>query len=375
MVTTHETHEDAWAWPCPYCGTSNAIESPVCAGCHAQLRDPDEDDLFTTVATENAHVVDPDAPRVREMLWSTEVPPEEVVAEAVAEPPMEPADPMGPPAGMASSRVGPFSQSSTAPSEASQQSVFDAGEADRGADTPRGGAGESTGNGPFGPDRSSFGPAGAGTPPQRGAQPFGPRSFDARTGAPAGERPHQWSQEQWSPEQQRAQDHQWSQEQWSPEQQRAQDQQWSHDQQHSQGRWQDSQTSRVTPDENGLSIAIEALDPAERERCAVPIGVCGALLGEQEVVLGVLAGYLMGHSSILMVTNTRILVGNSRRWKPLLDQFLPAAELMVHLRHDRDVASLTIVSGDRLTTVDGITDVTGAVELAERMRKMGSRGA
>jgi hypothetical protein len=78
----------------------------------------------------------------------------------------------------------------------------------------------------------------------------------------------------------------------------------------------------------------------------------------------------MGHASVLMVTTSRVLIANARRWKPLLDQFLPSPELVVHLRHDRDVASMTIVQGPRLTTLDGISDVAGAMELTERIRRL-----
>ena len=78
---------------------------------------------------------------------------------------------------------------------------------------------------------------------------------------------------------------------------------------------------------------------------------------------------------MVALTSTRVLVANARRWKPLVDQFLPGADLMVHLRHDRDVASLTFVQGDRLTGVDDITDVTAAVDLAERIRAAVARDA
>jgi hypothetical protein len=122
-------------------------------------------------------------------------------------------------------------------------------------------------------------------------------------------------------------------------------------------------------------VAVDALDPRDRDRCTTPIAVCGALLGDQEVVLALVAGHLLGHPAVVALTSTRVLVANARRWKPLVDQFLPGPDLMVHLRHDRDVASLTFVQGDRLTGVDDITDVTAAVDLAERIRAVAARGA
>lgn len=275
METTHDSYDDQWAWPCPYCRSQNAIEAAVCGACRAQLRDPDEDHLFTTVATENAQIVAPHAPAVREVLWSTEVTPSEEVAEEVVSP-----------------------------------------------------TGAGSGASPFGPsraprrlERDQPSPVAPGVPP---ADPprmpqVSPTAFGE---APAG----------------------------------------------MQGDPRPGVDTHVTPDENGLSVAVEHLQAPDRERCAVPISVCGALLGEQEVVLGMLAGYLMGHASVLMVTNSRVLVANARRWKPLLDQYLPSQDLVVHLRHDRDVASLTLVQGSRLTTLDGVSDIAGAMELAELIR-------
>lgn len=321
METTHETQGDPWAWPCPYCGSRNTIESSVCGACRAQLRDPEEDDLFTTIATENAQVVDPDAPRVREVLWSTEVTPEEEVAEELPLSGGPLSDPLlGAPD--APSFSGPFSQDSPSQREPAQQRAFGAGTSP--------GAHRDPSASPFGPSHSatpSREPPAAdprlGNPP---GSPSGPSSGLGFAGDPL-----QRDEPRETP----------------PD---------AH--------------GHVTPDENGLSVAVDHLRPADRELCAVPIGVCGALLGDQEVVLGVLAGYLMGHASVLMVTTGRVLVANARRWKPLLDEFLPSPELAVHLRHDRDVASLTIVQGSRLTTLDGITDVAGAMELTERIRRL-----
>ena len=327
MATTHDTHEDAWAWPCPYCGTSNALESAVCVGCRAQLRDPEEDDLFTTVATDNAQMVDPDAPRIREVLWSTEAPPEDLVVEEVHEPDpfaggaqpgtMPPGTPVAPQA------AGPFSPESPGRAGADNPGAF----------------------GPAGSQRSSATPGGE---PPTSATPFGPRpagterhaSVDGQGGGLAGQAPASQPEPPAgaagpAPTVSEAPPHE-----------------------------------HVTPDENGLSVAVSQLGPREQERCAVPIGVCGALLGDQELVIGVLAGQLMGHPSVLVVTSSRVLMANSRRWKPVLDQFIPAADLGVHLRHDRDIASLTIVQGPRLTTLDGISDVAGAVELSDRIRRL-----
>ncbi|MFV0316519.1 MAG: hypothetical protein ACK5O2_06090 [Microthrixaceae bacterium] len=326
-MTTRGTQEEAWTWPCPYCGTTNSIDAAVCPGCHAQLRDPEEDDLFTTVATDNAQMVDPEAPRVRESLWSTDVPPEEIVVEEVPQPDAPLPDqgwttPAAPrmPAGAAAVGDGPFSARVNEPTSAPEgASAFATGPRvardTQGVQSPNAFARDRPAP-PAPPDPPRAGhDAGAGGP-HIAVEPPGTSG-----GAPSGVS-HQGS---------------------------------------------------VTPDENGLSVAVERLTPAEREACAVPIGVCGALLGDQEVVLGLLAGHLLGHAAVMMLTNTRILVSNARLWKPLLDQFLPAADLAVHVRHDRTVASVTIVTGDRLSTVDDIADVPGAMDMAERIRQLSQR--
>jgi hypothetical protein len=129
---------------------------------------------------------------------------------------------------------------------------------------------------------------------------------------------------------------------------------------------------RATPDPHGLSVAVESLPPADRERCAVPIGVCGALLVDQEVVLAAVTGHLLGHPAVVVLTNARVLVANARRWTPLVDVFQPGPELVVHTRHDRDVAVLTFVQGASLTSIDDITDVASALDLAERIRAIGA---
>ncbi len=329
MATTHEMHDDgAWAWPCPYCRASNAHDAALCVGCGAQLRDPAEDDLFTTVATDNAQMVNPDIPRVKESLWSTEALPEEEVAQEVPEVP----GPVtgisgahhGAPLGGNDSASGPFSASAPAAAEREARNsapVFGAGGASDSPDrSPSSSGSENVVSGPFGlVDSASSAPgAASGVAPVAPAPPPADDAFAQQPSAP-------------------------------------------------------TNVHRPTPDQHGLSIAVESLGPIDRDRCDTPIAVCGALLGEQEVVLGLLAGHLLGHPAVVALTNTRVLVANARRWKPLVDQFLPGPDLMVHLRHDRDVASITFVQGDRLTGVDDITDVTAAVDLAERIRSAAAR--
>lgn len=328
----------------------------MCPGCNAQLRDPEEDDLFTTVATDNAQMVDPGAPRVRESLWSTEAPPEELVAQEVLDDVEEAELSGGAQPWPSAATPGPFPEEGAAqagPAPATQQPSADGPFSRRAsAAAPSAGASASAfAPGPAQPDPSHPGSSATG-PAQAGPAPFAnsPNAFAADAAAPAPQT-HEAGQGAFGVSD-------------APRFEQA------GAQVPDAGPPPATEAPAVTPDENGLSVAVDRMGHAEREACAVPIGVCGALLGDQEVVLGLLAGHLLGHSAVMMVTNTRILIANARRWKPLLDQFLPSGDLTVHVRHDRSIASVTIVQGDRLSTVDDIADVPAALDLAERIRAM-----
>ena len=346
MATTSDLHDDdTWAWPCPYCRASNALDAGTCRSCGAQLRDPDEDDLFTTVATDNAQVIDHDAPRVKESLWSTDAPnlDDVIDAEPVEHPPppAEPAaapeqgGPLGAVPGPAAGG-GPFSASRPSPRDepaAPPAEVFRAG-----GSLPASGPETAFGRNPFGATEAPAPSAPPGSP----ASPMGAAPFAAPFAAPApafAEQPTAYASPQPAP-------------------------------QPSAPPPQPQPRSRPTPDPHGLSVAVESLAGGVQEECVVPIAVCGALLHDQEVVLGILAGHLLGHAAVVVLTNTRVIVANARRWEPLVDVFHPGPDLVVHTRHDRDVASLTFVQGDRLTGVDDISEVAAALEMAERIRAL-----
>jgi hypothetical protein len=127
------------------------------------------------------------------------------------------------------------------------------------------------------------------------------------------------------------------------------------------------------PDPTGFRAAICRLGPSAAERAAVPISVCGALLHERERVLGALTGQMLGQPAVIVVTDSRVLVVNDRRWQPIVDEFPIDSSLVVRGRHDRNVAALSFADSTRLAMVDGITEVALAIELAERIREVGSR--
>jgi hypothetical protein len=342
VATTSELRDDnAWSWPCPYCGQANALDAVSCAHCGVQLRDPDEDELFTTVATENAQVVSNDGPRLRESLWSTEaVEVDEGVLDAEPVVSDGPSIHVGPPSGPtgASTTAGTgqprFSASATRPAAAESP-------------VPDGSL--------FGAEARQHHGAGFGEPGTRPA--FGVPAHEA-TSPPSQEPPPAPPNAQmWMPPATA----------YAPPAPPAADQA-------SAEPFGATTAPRATPDPHGLSVAVESLPAGDRERCAVPIGVCGALLGDQEVVLDVISGHLLGHPAVVVLTNARVLVANARRWKPLVDVFLPGPELIVHTRHDRDVAVLSLVQGESLTSIDDISDVAAALDLAARIRAMGGHG-
>ena len=325
--TTNVQDENTWAWACPYCGVSNDLDAAACVGCGAQLRDPDEDDLFTTAATENAQIIEPDATVYNETPWTTDsawttesATDDDDVLDAEAEGPgPEPTEP-APPTG------GPFSATERpveAAPDKTDSNVFGAQpNTDSAAEVDA-----MPGRNPFGsPDEDI---AFAAPPPQQ-APPVAPVAPQQVPGyAPMDAAPDPFAGQPGVPTE---------------------------------------RSLRPTPDENGLASAVDLLDVVDRERCSVPIAVCGALLGDHESVLNCVSGQMLGHAAIIVLTSHRAIVANSRRWKPLVDIFDSVEDLTLHLRHDSEVASLTFIQGDRLTSVDNITNVAGAMSLEERVR-------
>jgi len=124
-------------------------------------------------------------------------------------------------------------------------------------------------------------------------------------------------------------------------------------------------------DTNGLAAAIGRLDQAEQDAAVVPFAVCATLIEADEVVLAAVAGQMLGQAAAVVLTTRRVLVVNARRWQPIVDVYHLGPDLVVRERHDRNVASLTFSQGAQLSTVDAISEVGLAVELAERLSRVG----
>ncbi len=118
----------------------------------------------------------------------------------------------------------------------------------------------------------------------------------------------------------------------------------------------------------GYEAAILQLHPQDRERASVALSVAGALLQEGEPVLGVVTGQMLGRPAAVVVTSGRVVVVNDRRWQPVVDIYKIEAALRVRGRHDRNIAALSFSNDWSLSMVDGITEVSLAMDLAERIR-------
>lgn len=127
----------------------------------------------------------------------------------------------------------------------------------------------------------------------------------------------------------------------------------------------------IAADQHGLDVAVSRLRPEDQERARVPLSVCGALLVPGEQVLGAVTGQMLGRPAAVVVTRTRVLIVNDRRWQPIVDIFPIDERLQVRGRHDRHVAALSFADDERLSMVDGITDVEIAIDLAEAVRHPG----
>lgn len=131
---------------------------------------------------------------------------------------------------------------------------------------------------------------------------------------------------------------------------------------------QDPRPAFGEEDSPGYEAAILKLHPQDRERASVALSVAGALLKEGESVLGVVTGQMLGRPAAVVFTVGRVLVVNDRRWQPVVDIYKIEPDLRVRGRHDRNIAALSFSDEWSLSMVDGITEVSLAMDLAEQIR-------
>lgn len=135
---------------------------------------------------------------------------------------------------------------------------------------------------------------------------------------------------------------------------------------HTGGLW--SHEAESEEESPGFHAAISRIDEFDRERAAVPLQIAGALLARGEEVLGALVGQMLGRPSVMVLTTTRVLVINNRRWQPVVDIYLLDGDLEVRGRHDRNVAAIGLSDSNGLSMIDGIYDVEAAMDMVARIR-------
>jgi len=364
--------QNGWGWPCPYCRATNQVDALRCAHCGSQLREQDEDGLFTTAAADYAEVVPPEVPFTRDTMWSTDanadgalgtdfdidIDIEDAVGDSelvddvlgddllddepiadddvwdqepltadstafTAEPTRRRPDVVDEPFGADDYDAAPRRSAGTSPFASGRStSSRSAPEFDQTPFVaPVNGGFSGAGHDPFtapipGPFAGAAASAPMSPPPRFRGPQVAPSWADPRTSSPSS----------------------------------------------------DARNTAPVPDAHGLAAAVALLRPEAAEAAEVPISVCGALLARDEVVLGAVTGQMLGHPAVVVLTNQRVIIVNARRWQPIVDIFGLTPDLVVRGRHDRDIASLTFAQGEQLSTIDAIAEVALAVELAERIR-------
>ena len=122
------------------------------------------------------------------------------------------------------------------------------------------------------------------------------------------------------------------------------------------------------PDVHGVAAAMSRLGPRAHQLGIVPIAVAGGLLGSDEVAVSIVVGTNAGVPATVVLTSGRVLVVTDRRWVPQVEIFQLRNGLAVQGRHLGEIASLSIGEGQRGITVDEISDVAVAVEMATMIR-------
>ena len=122
------------------------------------------------------------------------------------------------------------------------------------------------------------------------------------------------------------------------------------------------------PDVHGVAAAMSRLGPRAHQLGVVPIAVAGGLLGSDEVAVSIVVGTNAGVPATVVLTSGRVLVVTDRRWIPQVEIFQLRSGLAVQGRHLGEIASLSIGEGSRGITVDEISDVAVAVEMATMIR-------
>ena len=125
-------------------------------------------------------------------------------------------------------------------------------------------------------------------------------------------------------------------------------------------------THSTANDPHALGVAVSRLT-ARRGSDAV-FAVASVVLEEAEQVEIAVHGRYQGLDGAALLTDRRLLLLNSAKWKPTIDTVPITADLSVQGLGDGRTASLLFTSGRVTHTIDQIRDTTIAQEFAHRLR-------
>ncbi|MGI9621730.1 MAG: hypothetical protein ACR2PK_02750 [Acidimicrobiales bacterium] len=101
-------------------------------------------------------------------------------------------------------------------------------------------------------------------------------------------------------------------------------------------------------------------------RAAATAAVTTLVDGETvEIVVG---GRFLAHDAVVLLTDRRVIIANSREWDPEIVSIDNLGELGVEGWVDRRSATLRLTDGDDAHVVDRINDTTVAERLTAAMR-------
>ncbi len=121
-------------------------------------------------------------------------------------------------------------------------------------------------------------------------------------------------------------------------------------------------------DPHGVGAALAALGDRAGDHSDGCMLLVSAMLVEGEAVQHVVVGVVDGSPGVAVLTNSRIVVVNARRWKPAITSVPITPRLMVQGWQDEQMAQLSFEGGVH-ARIEQVLDKPQALEMAMRVRR------
>ncbi len=125
---------------------------------------------------------------------------------------------------------------------------------------------------------------------------------------------------------------------------------------------------RAEPDSFGLFLAVERLSPTTRAQSKTALAAAAARLQHPEQVTGALGGHIDQRPCAVISTDQRVIIATERGWVPDVEELMISPSLLVHGKHDGGIATIDFVHDEHTVTVTEISDVSAAVDMANKIR-------